>query len=162
MGERGFSMVELVTTLAIMMILLSIAGYQWHQVQVKSGVENQIKKLHADLQEVRLQALYARQPRRVVITSNQITIYPTSSATATPLSVANLKYPVVTNGSTALVFDEKGLASVSAARTYCILPTNDTTVVNDAAVDSLVISLARINLGKRTGGDCNANNVTQK
>jgi hypothetical protein len=59
-----------------------------------------------------------------------------------------------------ITFDTSGLAS-GTEKSICIVPVS-TTEVNDAAVDSLVISAARINLGKRTGGDCETGNVTQK
>lgn len=162
MGKRGFSLVELIIVLAIMGTLMAIATHNWQQMQVKSGVESQIKTMHADLMEIRLQALYRKQPRSVVISGQQFKVYSSMVITSTPLETKQLRYPIVWNSAgTTLTFDAQGLMNGNE-RTICILPTNDTLVVNDAAADSLVVSQARINLGKRTGGDCKSGNVDQK
>ncbi len=161
MGERGFSLVEMLTVLAIMGILLAIAVYNWQVLKMKSDVESQIKQIHADLMELRLQALYSKTPRSVIISGTQYKVYATDDTSGAPRETKNLKYPIVWNSSGALTFDAQGLTN-GTERTLCVLPTNDPTVVNAADVDSIVVSQARLNLGKRRGGDCKSANIDQK
>jgi prepilin-type N-terminal cleavage/methylation domain-containing protein len=161
MGQRGFSLVELLVVMVIMGILLTIATLNWNNMQTKSAIESQIKTMHADLLEVRLQALYTKTPRSVVISGQQYKEYATADTSVAPLVTKQLRYPVVWNGGgTTLTFDAQGLTNNE--RSICILPTNDTTVVNSASVDSIVVSTARINLGWRNGGDCTSANIDQK
>lgn len=161
MCQRGFSLVELMIVIAIMGILLSIATLSWNEMQTKSAVESQIKKIHADIMEVRLQALYGKRARSVVISGQVYKSYSSRVITSTALETKQLRYPVVWNGSGGvLTFDAQGLTSNLGS--LCVLPTNDTAVINSAAVDSIVVSQARINLGKRTVGGCASANIEQK
>jgi len=159
MRAHGFTLVELLVVIAIMGILLSIATLNWNAMQTKSAVESQIKKIHADLMEVRLQALYGKRARSVVISGQVYKSYSSTVITSTALETKQLRYPVVWNGGVALTFDAQGLTTDQGS--LCVLPTNDITVINSAAVDSLVVSQARINLGKRTGTECISANIEQ-
>lgn len=147
--------------IAIAGILLSIATISWNEMQTKSAVESQIKKIHADIMEVRLKALYGKRARSVVISGQVYKSYSSRVITSTPLETKQLRYPVVWNGGGPLTFDAQGLTSDLGS--LCVLPTDSLAVINSAAVDSIVVSQARINLGKRTGTECKSdNNIEQK
>jgi prepilin-type N-terminal cleavage/methylation domain-containing protein len=163
MCARGFSLVELLVVIAIMGILLSIATLNWNAMQTKSAIESQIKMIHADLMEVRVQALYSKTPRSVVISGQQYKVYSSTDTSVAPLVTKQLRYPVVwKNGAGTLTFDAQGLTTNMGS--LCVLPTNSTADLNSAAVDSIVVSQARINFGKRTGtvGGCISENIEQK
>lgn len=163
MRERGFSLIELLIVIAVMGIIMAIATYYWGQMQLKSAVESEARKMYADLMNIRMQALYRKTSRSVIINGTQFNVYSSAVTTVAPIVTKQLPYPMVWNGSgTAMTFDAQGLMNGSSDRTLCILPTNDTTIVNAAYVDSLVVSRTRINLGKRTGGDCTSGNIEQK
>lgn len=159
MRERGFSLVELVVVIAITGILLSIATINWNSMQTKSAVESQIKMIHADLMTVRLQALHTKNARSVVISGQVYKAYSSIDTSVGPLETKQLRYPIVWNGGGDLTFDAQGLTSDIGS--LCVLSTNDINVVNKAAVDSIVVSQARLNLGKRTGGSCASANIVQ-
>ena len=162
MRNRGVTLVELITVLAIMAILMSIATLAWNAIQRKAAVETQAKTMYAELMQIRLQALYSKTNRSVVFSSQSFKVYSSDVITSTPLVTNTLAFPVVWNtcGGT-VTFDTQGLMNGNE-QSICILPTSDLTEVNTAAVDSLVISAARINLGRRTGGDCKSANIDQK
>jgi len=159
MRERGFTLVELMIVIAITGILLSIATLNWNAMQTKSAVERQIKTIHADLMQVRLQALTSKTPRSVVISGQEYKAYASTDISGIPLETKQLRYPVAWNGGT-LTFDAQGLTTDTGS--LCVLPTNSLTLINSAAVDSLVVSQARINLGKRTGTECKSDGIEQK
>lgn len=165
MREHGFSLVELMIVIAISGILLAIATLNWNAMQTKSAVESQIKTIYADLTEVRLQALHTKKPRSVIISGQLFKVYSSEVTSVTPVVTKQLRYPITWNGGADLTFDEQGLTT--NAGSLCVLPGNDTTTVNSAAVDSIVVSQARINLGKRTGvgagvGGCASASIEQK
>jgi prepilin-type N-terminal cleavage/methylation domain-containing protein len=163
MRNHGFTLVELMIVIAVMAILGTIATLSWNSMQKKAAIETQAKTMFGDLMDVRSQALYTKRKRSVVISGSLFKVYSSNLTTVSPVSQKALRYPVVWNSAgTTVTFDSSGLANGSQ-RSLCIDPDSDLTVVNEATVDSIVISAARINLGKRTGGDCDANNnIVQK
>ena len=160
MKDHGFTLIELLIVIAIMGILMAIATHNWHDMQVKSAVESEIKKIHADLTDIRLQALYSKTPRSVILSGQQFKIYSSAETSVNPILTKQLQYPVVWNGGTSLTFNSQGVTSNLGS--ICVLPTNDLTVLNSAAEDSIIVSQTRLNLGKRTGGVCNSDNIDQK
>ncbi|MFZ3207567.1 MAG: prepilin-type N-terminal cleavage/methylation domain-containing protein [Geobacteraceae bacterium] len=160
MRQGGFTLVELMVVIAVMAILLSIATLNWNEMQKKTAIESQIKTMHADLMEIRLQALYGKRARSVVISGQVYKSYSSQVITSTPLETKQLRYPVTWNGGGSLTFNAQGLTNDQGS--ICVLPTGSTAVINSAAVDSIVVSQARINLGKRTEGACNSANIEQK
>ena len=162
MSRRGFSLVELLVVMTIAGILLSVVTVNWNSMQTKSGIETEIKTIHADLMEVRQQALYTKQRRSVVISGQSFKVYASDDTSVAPLVTKQLRYPVAWNSSGTLTFDTQGLANTAGSeRTLCVVPSS-LAELNGAAVDSLVISDARINLGLRTGGACNSDNIEQR
>lgn len=160
MRAHGFTLVELLIVIAIMGILLSIATLNWNEMQTKSAVESQIKQIHADLMEVRLQALHGKRARSVVISGQEYKAYASTDTSGTPVDSKRFRYPVTWNGGGTLTFDAQGLTNNEGS--LCVLPTDSLAVINSAAVDSLVVSQARINLGKRTGTECKSDHIEQK
>ncbi|TWJ32786.1 pilus assembly FimT family protein [Geobacter argillaceus] len=161
MRNHGFSLIELMLVIAVIAILGSIATLSWQSMQKKAAIETQAKTMYGDLMDVRSQALYTKRARSVAISSGLFQVYSSTVTSVPPVSQKTLGYAVVWSSAGTITFDTAGLANGSE-RSLCVDPYNDLTVVNAAAVDSLVISAARINLGKRTGGNCVTNNIEQK
>jgi large subunit ribosomal protein L21 len=98
-NNRGFTLVELIMVISIITILTTIATLNWNRIVTKGVVESQIKTVHADMMSVRLQALYGKQSRSVVVLGKSFKIYSSNVTTGTPLvSGAAVKATVVSHG----------------------------------------------------------------
>jgi len=165
--DRGFTLVELLIVMSIITILTTIATLNWNRMTTKSTVEGQIKTVHADMMSVRLEALYSKRTRALVVSGKSFNIYSSSVTTGTPVSSKTFKYNFVSSGGGSGIpvtvrFDTSGMATGYEA-TICVDAYGDLLKTTDAYVDSLVISQARLNLGKRPeGGACDTTGVTQR
>lgn len=163
MRQRGFSLVELLTVMAIVGILLTVSTMAFSRMQTNSMIESQVRTLQSDLLELRQQALYGKRPRSVVISGQSFSVYSSATITATPLRSKTLRFPMVWSSSGTLTFDSQGLTGVGGGeRALCVTPTGSLSQLNSASVDSLVISDAQIDVGIRTGGTCNSDSIDQK
>ena len=165
MRRNGFTLVELLVVLTVMGILLSIATMNWNSMQKKSAVENEAKTVFADLMTARLDALYSKRPRSVVFSGVQFAVYSSSLTSVNPVSRKTLRYPLQwqpAGPSLTLTFDASGLSTAGSDTPVCIDPENNLAIANSGAVDSIVVSAARIKLGKRQGGSCDPLTITQK
>ena len=159
---RGFTLVELIVVMSIITIICSIAVLNWNRIVVKNGIESQIKTVHADMMGLRLEALYTKRERSVTISGKAFNVYSSTVTAVAPISSRTFKYNFKPAGTSTITFDTSGMAN-GTQNTFCVDPYGDFTVALDAAVDSIVISQARINLGKRAeGGNCVTADVQQK
>jgi prepilin-type N-terminal cleavage/methylation domain-containing protein len=154
MGQRGFSLVEMLVVVTIIGALLAIATLQFNQYTKKSGIEAQIKTMYTDIMNARAEALLQKSDRSINLTASQFSVYPNSTATDPPLLRKALGYPVISNDMSSIVsFDTRGVASTS--KTVCVEPSG-----NPAYVDSIIITAMSIQLGKRrTGETCNSDKI---
>jgi prepilin-type N-terminal cleavage/methylation domain-containing protein len=163
--ERGFTLVELLVVMSIITIFCAIATVQWNRLMIKNGIETQIKTVHADLMGIRLEALYGKRERSVIVSGKLFKIYSSTVTTVTPLRTTSFKYNFINadgSASATITFDTSGMAN-GTQTSLCVDPYGDPTQAIDAAVDSVVVSQARINLGKRDeGGGCDQNGIKQR
>lgn len=159
MNNRGFSLVELVVIVAVIGTLLTIATLNFSEMNKKSGMETQVKKLYADLQETRQQALYTRRPRSVKLSSGTLSIYSSATVGVAPRSVMTLPNTTVWEGASAVIeFDTMGAAmnEPAAGKAICIDPAG-----NPASYDSVVVFPTMVKIGKRKAGEsCASANIT--
>jgi prepilin-type N-terminal cleavage/methylation domain-containing protein len=146
MNKKGFSLIELIAVIAIISTILAIAVPNYHDWQVKSSVEKQMKEMKADMDSTRLAAIQQKQEEGVVMAANSYTIKVYSSPddpddAGTVVSVKNVSYPIQTDGGV-IRFDVRGLLRGANQNVW-------TTAAPDAAFDSLNISTARTDLAKR-------------
>ena len=162
MNSRGFTLVELLVVIALIVTLTTFATLSWNTMSMKTAIEGEVKTIHADMMATRLEALYQKRSRSVVVSGTNFSIYSSSDTTGTPISSRTLKYSFVPAGANTVTFDTSGMTNGTQI-TLCVDAFHDLLKNSDASVDSLVISQARLNLGKRDeGGNCNANDVKQK
>lgn len=165
MNNRGFSLVELVVIVAVIGTLLTIATLNFSQMNRKSGMETQVKKLYADLQETRQQALYTKRARSVKLSSGALGIYSSANVAVAPRSVVTLPNKTVWQGSAQIDFDTMGAALIDYdswsgkpedGKAICIEPSD-----NPASYDSVVVFPTMIKIGKRKAGEsCASDKIT--
>lgn len=156
MNERGFTLMEMLIVIAIIGILTGIAAYGFNRERAKSAIEAQVRDMYAEIVNARLQSFYTKQPRSVIVNGTQFKIIDTASSAT--LVEKTLSHPVALNTTdTQLDFDRSGL-TFGAFSSVCIEPAD-----NPGAIDSIIISAAKINMGKRaSGGSCGTGTIVQK
>lgn len=156
MSNKGFSMVELVIVLAIIGTLSAIAMFQFNEYSKRSSIESQLSMLHSELMNVKSDALFKKNERSVVLTANQLKIYPAANTSGDPSSVRQFKNVMTMSASDPLTFDSRGILNVSGNVYACVA------VDSTASYDSLVLSATQIELGKREGASCDETNVKKR
>jgi len=153
-NNKGFTLVELLIIIGIIIALLSIAGYAYNAYMVRYNIEKEIKELYADLMTARMRALQENQQYLIQLTATSYTTYideDEDGAVDDPgdtlvddLSKSNLPYEIT--GANIITFDQRGLANVLNS----IRISQD----NDAEYDCINVSRTRVKLGKWDGSDC--------
>lgn len=156
MNRSGFTLVEILVVIGIIGLLLSIGTIQFSRYTIKYETESQTRKLYGDLLEIRSRALFEKKSRAISLAASSYSIYSSANTTADPVDTISLKRPITYNGGGAdIVFDTRGM--LAGSQSICA------SAENDAAIDSVVISMARVQMGKRKGGmACNAANIIFK
>ena len=161
----AFTLVEMLVVMSIMGILMTIAVLNFRDMNQKSGIETEARTLYTDLMEVRLDALYTKRPRSVMLSATQFSVYSSTNTSVAALSRKTLRHPVKwtpTSPTLTINFDTCGLCSPTGPDIpICVAP-EGVLGPNPAAVDSLVVSSVRVKLGKLQGGSCVTTGITQQ
>ncbi len=162
--EKGFSLMELLITIAIMGIVMGIATLSFNTWQVKSRIEAQTHELFTDISEARTNAFTRKkyygivfQPTSYVMKSytSEVEIKNVTAQLANGTVVASkvLRYGLTKAGAditdTPVIFDTSGFTTSATGFTIYVNPTSAA-----AAVNCLAISAARVNIGKVNGSSC--------
>lgn len=156
MNERGFTLVEMLIVIAIIGILTGIVAYEFNREQRKSIIEAEVRDMYTEIMNARAQSFYTKQPRSVIVNGTDFRVI--DSLSGTTLSAMTLKHPVVLNTTNPrLDFTTSGL-TFGAFSSVCIDQAD-----NPGFIDSIVISAAKVNMGKRvSGGDCGTGTIIQR
>jgi len=153
MRQAGFSLTELLITIAIIGILLAIATFQFNAFTRKSQVESQVQAMYGDVARVRTQAMFTRRPRAIKFTATGYSIYSSNLVTVSPVESKTVMHTFSFTGNGQFDFDERGIGSTGSV---CVKPG-----ANDASFDSIVISETRTRMGK-SNGTCSSDNITNR
>ena len=152
-GCSGFTLVEMVVTIAIMAILGSIAVMNFQTFQKKNNIESQTRDLFAALMEARNNAFMQKMEYGVLLQEKSYEIRSYSSdtdTTGTSVRSANLIYKVTKKGAavagTPVRFDSSGFLIGTFGTTINVEIADTSTSLN-----CLVIHAARVNMGKWNG-----------
>ena len=160
--HAGFSLIELVVTISIMGILMTIATLSFNSFQKKSQFESQVREMYADLADARTRAFTQKQVHGIVFKPNSYDMKSYSSEAEykyTSDAVANgvvllsksLKYGITktntttafTDTNSAILFDTTGFTTTATGFTIVVNP-----VTVSPNLNCLVISASRVNMGK--------------
>lgn len=161
-GEGGFSLIELLTVMAIMAVLIAMSTLYYNRMQKKSNIEKEVKTIYTTLMSVRLEALYGKTPRVVTLSGTHFDIYSSGVITTTPISSIPLTYPVKMTGDVNRIdFDSSGMLNATPLA-VCVDPTG-TLGNNTGNIDSVAVLAAKSHMGKRQSGEaCAPGKIDQK
>ena len=172
--KEGFTLVELMMVLAIIMILLGIAVLAFSTWSARYNIEAEIQQIYGDLAITRTRAMHRNRMHFVQLTAANYTVYedtnpaPLGDGALTVGLDAVFMQRIVSHPISmslglggGLNFDTRGFAAnfgPGQTEAICVL----STVSPD--YDCIVLSQARINMGKivAQGGGCVAANCQLK
>ena len=164
--QNGFSLLELVVTLAITGALVAAAGFEFAGWMSRYRVESQIKTLYSDLMALRIRALEKNVQHVAMLSGSGYNSCEDSNNNDTcdpgepvleGLSNSGMKYPLAWKlglGVDKIVFDGKGLFWPNGS-IRLLKPDNvNSWTPGEVDYDCIVIYITRIKPGKYNGTKC--------
>ena len=155
-NDRGFSLIELVIIVSLMLIIASIAGIYTLPWLDKYNAESQIRQMHTDLMQARVQAMQRNMQSTVGVNTASYTIYFTndSGATTTPIT-KTLKFTVYSAGTGTITMDQRGIISAGSPTAEDVLKEiRFDTRAGQPEYDCIQLYATRINIGRWNSAHC--------
>ena len=152
-GQHGFTVLELMVVVAIVVTVLAITTLSFMRMNQKYRVESGVKELYATLMQARSDATMTNIPSTVRISAQKVEVIRDRNEdgnTTDPGETVSRSYePFILTGTGDIVFNRRGFASRNLTIRFTNYPNNV-----DPAIDCLVVSATRINMGKWDGATC--------
>lgn len=153
--SSGFTLVELIITIAIISILLSIATMDFRSWTVKTNIDKQTRELFVDINEARIRSQLRKQNHSIFIENTSSYSFKSysseneSAAAGRKEFTKTVKYLIASPAAnTNIMFNTRGAIYSGFGNTIYISP------ANSGAFDCIVIDEVRTNIGKTTNGNC--------
>lgn len=151
--RNGFTLVELIVVMALIGIMLAVSSLEFSSMQRNYGIEKVTRELLSDISEYRMKAMTRKEPHSITLNANEYIFRRVTSQVlkrATPYPLAN-QSATPFSGTTVITFDEQGFTGSGTlfGQTIVVGPANSSSSVN-----CVVISNARVNMGKMNGTTC--------
>ncbi|MDO5674720.1 MAG: GspH/FimT family protein [bacterium] len=151
--QHGFTVLELMVVVAIVVTVLAITTLSFMRMNQKYRVESSIKEIYSTLMQARNDATLTNIPSRVRVSAQEISVLRDTNEDGDTdgqgENVSRQYAPFILTGTGDIVFNRRGFAAVNRI----IRITNYPDKVNPA-MDCLVVSATRINMGKWDGTNC--------
>lgn len=153
----GFSLIELIIVIGLIVIASGIATFGFNDWQKRGWVESQIKQMASDINEVRIRALTTKQRHSLTLNENSY-VFKSYSSESEPVSSGT----VITGGTHTVLYPMRDATSRYAGERYMIdergmLESFTATVFLDdvaashGSINCLTIHTIRVNVGKQRG-----------
>lgn len=158
-GERGFSLIEILTAVAILGILVALGVGSYQGWSRKYRVENDVKELFADLMDVRARAMHRKRVHFVTLTAASYRVQEDTNpspdgngileSSDAPVRDRRPLNPIDPGGVSPVRFNADGTLAL-AAGTVRIVPPDGI----QPDYDCIALAPTRIKMGRFTGGAC--------
>jgi len=149
MKRNGFSLPEILIVIAIMGILMAIAGVSYNEWMSKYRLEGQVREMYADLMNARVRAMQRNLDHFVVVTPGSYNAREDSDDDGNPdnevLSPKLLSFP--SSSTITVTLNKRGLVSPEDTIRF---NTGDVT----ASYDCITLVSTRIRIGRWNGSTC--------
>ncbi len=154
-AESGFTLIELLIVVALIGIIMAFVTLNFRQLNEKYRIESSTKEIYTTLMRARNDASTTNTTRLVVLAANQIQTGADADGDGnidgTPITTTYPRF-ILTFAGSPIIFDRRGM-STGFNSNQTIRITGYSADITPA-MDCLVISPTRINIGQWSGGTC--------